>query len=474
MGVEPMVLNYQYHNSVGVLRWNLGWASPTFAGAFLSTIIPYAWALEKTAAAWAKKWQYGAFALESALVFLLCKTQSRGALAALILASAYWHLFAVTHRRWRRFALRMILLAGCIWLAGFSSRIEPNFVAKDISIRNRLTLWQGCLKVFAIIPAGGGGVQSSGRLYREWFESPDRLEGYNNPINSYLFAAIEYNVMLSGLIIFLLLLAVIAIPKEAGAGDRAWPSWALAASSAIVAWGIASIFSTLWDEYPLWIVPIISISMVIRNAFYKIGIWKDIGAALGLTLILGGSAKAIGWELLQREKIIPQILGDGVTRLSIAHQSRNSWPVCHIWLDEDVLGFAPEKELRRWLALEGSPSVVVVHDRWADSKYDPGDGDVVVLVGRSIDRLSTSLNRNYSRIILIHPNAPYRDSLPLPANVVMVMPEIDQDGALEGMRAASGGGAMKIITPRVGNDIRLGWPAVMAEIDRLYQAPGIP
>jgi hypothetical protein len=468
-----MVLNYEYHNSAGILRWNLGWASPTYAGAFLGTLIPYAWALEKTATTGAKKWHYLSLAFEFALVFLLCKTQSRGALAALILASAYWHFFAVKGRRWRRFALRMILLAGCVWLAGFSSRIEPNFVAKDLSIKNRLILWKGSLKVFALTPASGGGVQSSGRLYRDWFESPDRLEGYKNPINSYLFAAIEYPIAISGPILFLLVLAVIATPQRPEADQGTWPDLSLAASSAIVAWNVASVFSTIWDEYPLWVVPIVSLAIIIRNAVYKTGIGKDILAALGLTLALGGSAKAMGWELLQREKIIPQILGDGVVQLNVAHQGRNSWPTCHIWLDDEVLGYAPEKELRRWLSLEGSPSVVVVHDRWADPKFDPREGDVVVLVGRSAERLFTSLNRKYSRVVLIHPNVPRRDSSPLPANAVLMIPEIDQDGSLDGIREAAGPHLMKIVTPGVGIDIRLAWPAVMEKIDQLYSGPRI-
>jgi hypothetical protein len=407
--------------------------------------------------------------LEGGLVFLLCKTQSRGALLALILAGAHWHWLAVKAGRVRRLSLRLAFLVACIGFAGFTARIDPSYISNDLSIRNRLALWKGCLKVFAVSPLGGCGAGSSGRLFRAWFQPLDWTQWYPTPVNSYLHAGIEFGPIVLGTALIFMIFAVAAPLREGIDTDSIWTNLAWASGSSIVAWSAASMFSTLWDEYLLWIVPIVAISLGFARALFRRRILAPLIIAIGSTVVLEGSAKIIAWQLVRREKIIPRILGDGITRVVAAHPGPSSWPICHLWLDRDVTGADPERELRKWLGLAGCPPILVVHDRWSNPRFDPRDGDVVVLFGRSAERLGRTLNRNYARVILIHPIDPYRDSLELSANAVVVIPEIDQDGSLERLRTFTPPKGLRIVTPGLGEDIRPAWPGVMAPIDQLYR-----
>ena len=57
--------DFFYH---GQLRWNLGWPTPNYAGAFVATLLALAFAFSGS------RWRWTALALEAGGLFLLAKT----------------------------------------------------------------------------------------------------------------------------------------------------------------------------------------------------------------------------------------------------------------------------------------------------------------------------------------------------------------------------------------------------------------
>ena len=64
----------------GLLRWNLGWPTPNYAGAFVATLLALAFAFSGS------RWRWTALAVEAGGLFLLAKTYSRGAVVAWVAA----------------------------------------------------------------------------------------------------------------------------------------------------------------------------------------------------------------------------------------------------------------------------------------------------------------------------------------------------------------------------------------------------
>jgi hypothetical protein len=204
------------------LRWNLGWNNPNQGGAFVAMLIPWLWAC----ACWTTcRFNRSYFpsvlvlAVELVLWFLVCKTYSRGALAALGVAGViffFWVLLA--HRSGPDRRLMVARLAGIAVLlvaTGFFSRIDPRFVAQDASAGNRLILWKGGLEMIAAAPWHGWGAGRSGSGFMHWFQPLESKQEYAGMVNSYLHVGVEYGLpVLAGVMAVMLALVVLGFVAE--------------------------------------------------------------------------------------------------------------------------------------------------------------------------------------------------------------------------------------------------------------------
>jgi O-antigen ligase len=312
--------------SGGHLRWNLGWPTPNYAGAFVATMVVLLWSLTTS------RWRGMGLIAEAAGLFLLAKTYSRGAVAAWTLA---WGFGVLASRGWENASQRRIwlarvgLLVTMLLVTGFGwSRAAPRLAgapasdlsmpktlaenksdgaSEDGSVTNRLALWRGGLQMIAAAPLTGWGAGESGRAYMNWYQDIGRTEGYSTMVNSYLHIGVEQGLPVLGAVLGVLawlLTTVWRRRRSARYGVQVEDrrnfsssvlqslSLSVAAGAAIVAWAVANVFTTLWIEPKLWIVPVMAASTI------AIGTAKDRGRMWWPALGWGALSGLLGVFLL--------------------------------------------------------------------------------------------------------------------------------------------------------------------------------
>jgi len=442
------------------LRWNLGWASPNYAGAFVAMLLALSFGLSGS------RWRWGFFVLELGGLFLLAKTYSRGALVAW---SAAW-LFGVlsTGRLFAKSAwlwlARLAALGIILYSVGFQwSRVDAHrtdTIQADRSVGNRLTLWKGGLRMVAAAPLSGWGAGESGRAYQQWFQDLEREERFTTMVNSYLSVAVEYGLPVFVICLFILCLPVVWAWQLARAGSFL----AMALGASLVSWLVANGFSTLWIEWRLWIVPgIICIFLtgylwtereVQLKAIMSTGI-----LALVTTVVLYTAGSALSKD----KTLVISPRREGVVMTS-KNTASAKW---HIWPDEEVLGGFYGKELRRWLIDKESPLCLVVHSSFPEKtrgRFAEAKG--AMFFGKQAARVGIFCEVNCGTLYIIHPTvSPPDETAVLPKRIFVLFPEIDEVGnRLVWERWAKLQGAEFSVSKGSGVDIRLGWPEVLGEV----------
>jgi len=468
--------------SDGHLRWNLGWPTPNYAGAFLVTFLALAFAFSGS------RWRWAYFAAEAGGLFLLAKTYSRGAVVAWGLA---WGFGLVASRGWREPAERLVwaarvgVLAVMMLAVGFGwsravgktggpqddrtadKRASASEVplTEDGSVVNRLALWQGGLKMIAAAPLAGWRTGESGRAYMNWFQEPDRDEGYTTMVNSYLHVAAEHG--LPALVAVLWVGVWLLLGAWQGArNESASPASRLrqmAAGASLVAWMTANVFTTLWIEPKLWMVPMVAVCVL---AGYGWGASRMrsvplIVVSLGLAILAAGSLYGAGrWQSHgQVFAFTPET--NGSVLLASEGSSRAIW---HAWPDQTVLGRAPGKELRRWLASRAPGTRLISHPAGPVAATEAGfPADGAMLFGRQVERLGNGFVPAVRELWLVHPSGvPPADVLGRKSMAVTVwLPEIDEGGNGPAWRRwAEKAGARVVVSTASGLDIRAIWSEV--------------
>ncbi len=457
--------------SGGHLRWNLGWPTPNYAGAFVVTVLVLLWIFSGS------RWRWAALTIEACGSFLLAKTYSRGAVVAWGLASLFG---VIAGRGWRVpaerlvWASRLAILAGMMFAAGFAwSRTADmkevgsvNVDAReDGSVVNRLALWRGGLKMIAAAPLTGWGGGESGRVYMNWFQDPDRTEGYTTMVNSYLHVAVEYGLPALAAVLFGSVCLLTAAWQGARNGQGALTSrrLSLAAGASLVAWLTANIFTTLWIDPKLWIVPSLAIGallwMAARRVDMRLGkIIRLSGVFAGLALLmLYGAGR---W--LDRNKALDIRPGANDTVWAKRGAGSELW---HVWADPAVLGRTFGKELRRWLEQAPSDNLFVVHHAGMDGSREvlPPMAERVVLMGRQAERLVDS-KQGPRQLWLVHPRGmpPFDAPGKAAGEIVIFLPEVDEVGDAPAWRRwAKESGASIVESAHSGLDIRALWPGIL-------------
>lgn len=491
----------------GVPRWNLGWPTPNYAGAFLATLLPWCWV-------WSGRWdRWGwrgltalGFAGEMMLWLALARTYSRGALVAALGAGVFVWLTTVGPRgrpggtpagaggRPIPPMLRASLAILAIGVSGFSARLAPAYLAGDGAVGNRLALWRGGLEMLAAAPLRGWGAGESGRAYMNWFQEVDRTEGYATMVNSYLHVGVEHGLVALGAVMFGLGWGL-AVAWGAARRNPAWlrEGWSASAVAAIaggslLAWAVANVFSTLWIEPRLWIVPMLAVGTLawaVRRAGAPrggLGPSKRPGrarvhpAAVGVALVAAGLCTGFSWGAgawLRRSRdgvVFPDPAGRGAVFARNAGSVGARIPVWQVWPDPVVLGPAPGREIRRWLVAPDAPDRVVVHDPLAGPGTKSGEArDPVLLCGRQAARLGQGVGWDHELLVLLHPVGLPPALAPERAtnsnHLVLILPGIDEVGNMPRWREwALAARARLVVSPEVGTDVRLAWPEVVRDL----------
>jgi hypothetical protein len=480
--------------SGGHLRGNFGWPTPNYAGAFLAALLALAFVFSGS------RWRWAILVVETGGLYLLAKTYSRGAVIAwgvaclfCFVASRVWN--NPTQRLlWTGRALAlvvMLLAAGFGWSrmvekgdesivhgtgVAFGQVASPNqsseaSATEDGSIYNRLALWRGGLEMIAAAPLHGWGAGESGRAYMNWFQDVNRTEGYTTMVNSYLHVGVEHGLPILVSVVFGLA-ALLMTATSTAIIDRRYSEMALATGASLVAWAVANLFTTLWIEPKLWIVPGISCGVIVLGGWHNRSSvrWRWVlGLSAASTVLFAGGLFATGvvlragqaWRAEPGDGRTVVVCSNELSRGKLAPTTKGeAWQV---WPDTAVLGPTPGKELRRWIETLPIATRVVVHPA---TQFVPVDGHQaagnVVLFGWQAERLGWDSLPECRQFVLIHPRGmpPTKwTEEKTHAQITVLIPAIDETGdAMRWRRWATEQGVRVIVSSGVGQDIRAAWP----------------
>ncbi|MFT3990709.1 MAG: O-antigen ligase family protein [Luteolibacter sp.] len=470
------------------LRWNLGWSNPNQAGAFVATLIPWLWGMEALIPRHQRGCQVfrgAVFAVELGLWFLLCKTYSRGAWVAMmpaILAACVWIGRSGSVKKAGGWLMMRIIGVGILTIAtGFFERIDPGYVVKDASAGNRLTLWEGGLRMIAESPWQGWGADKSGREFMQWFQPVDAHEAYAGMVNSYLHLGVERGLLILWLI-FTIGLGMVFLAfgnglnngtrEDPASGNRLASAVTLAAGASWLVFAVANVFSTLWIFGNLWWVPAISgISIIgvaagkgVRGFFRKgiaaFGVAGGLGAAAVLALWLAGKAMPSKIRVHRME-------GGKFVSLSA---NRPTGATVLLLPDSTVLGEVWGKETRRFA--EAFPDCRTIVPTGETEGYGGGVSfggitpQIIIACGKQASGGISAWKRfPEARLILVHPLGKPDEMEERPnARVSVILPALDtrNTGRVWKMFSRKHQWPWKT-SPDVAQDIRPLWPGILKE-----------
>jgi hypothetical protein len=449
--------DFYYH---GFVRWNLGWPTPNYAGAFITTLLALAFAFS-----WSR-WRWAGLAVEAGGMFLLAKTYSRGAVVAWIAACVF---AVVAGRAWRErgeiviWVMRVVVFGVMLGVVGFGfsragsgggaavneseeQRLNMSGMpvprsggalasdgpkaekspAEDGSVVNRLALWRGGAAMIAAAPFSGWGAGEAGSVYMNWFQDLDRTEGFSTMVNSFLHVGVEYGVgLLMAVVAGLGMLLALAwkVGREEGGSlqnrtlemhlRQSFGAHAMCATSGavLVAWAVANVFTTMWIDWKLWIVPCVAAGLIVwqvrrGTATLPGGLVLRQAAGFGIATAMVGTLVLLiaGHIFAARSPYRVEPAADGAISARSRAESAGDKITWHLWPDPTMLGPTPGKELRRWLGTVSAGNQWVVHRARAEAPWaELGDATGVILIGRQAERLATGGALGDRPLRVIHP-----------------------------------------------------------------------
>ncbi|MEX2607018.1 MAG: O-antigen ligase family protein [Kiritimatiellia bacterium] len=474
------------------IRWNLGWPNPNPAGAFVALWIPLLAALHfAIASAKSPGWRALSWIVllaEGVLLFLLCKTYSRGALLALVVALLFFHallFYAFREPRLRRKAalflvIRVLMLAVLLGVTGFLARIDPEFVAGDASVGNRATLWRGGMQMMTHRPMAGWGRGESGSGFMHWFQPLEETAGYAGLVNSYLHVGVErgLRILLPCLFAFWLPVAVALLLTRQPGPSRCdiHRVWVFGGAASILIFLVANIFSTLWIFERLWL-PLVPVVLLIGLGFFLGGngerlklIARAAGIALISVVLFAGVLLGYGHRLRAQSDLEIRIEGDWL-RLTSPGEKESPRQRILILADPAVLGSDWGKEVRR-LALSPEMRSALIYSPISGlpdagyRKFPFRADDLTLIVAGAVDLSDTELLRRAEKLLWLHPSGRPEDRAPEmpPIKGGLWLPMLDTRGQSPVWRSyAAGRGWERNSSGAIGNDLRPYWPELILD-----------
>ncbi len=482
-----MFSDYFYFNDE--LRWNLFFAQPNEAGIFIATLIPFFWfwgrLLRREGILFYLISLFGLMS-EFFLWFLLFKTYSRGALVSLMgTAFIFFIIQYFLHPKEKK----TIDLLGCdkvekshhifkvigigflLFSSGFFDRIEPQYIANDRSALNRIEIWKGGAGLIANRPIVGWGTERSGEMFNHWFQNPRTESDVNSLINSYLTFGAEYGLIaLGGVIsmgmIFILGGIAMGIRMRKKNQGKWMDAVFFSCSACLMVFAIGNIFSTLYRDDTLWIIPVSVGFFLLFMLFFESRIrFKlitfislSMGAALTLCLILFSIGKTLARDNFYQIEKHP-------FHIELNHMGNGK--SAYVMPDPRVLGRVYGKQIRKL-----APHYHHLYIEWIDYTSRP-----IFPVEKTFDEILVfgSQHSQYERFakdstipaILIHPigNPNLRDS----SNIQkLILPEIDISGGSDQLwkKWAIEKEIPFFHSKNTGTDIHLDWPEVLHRLSK--------
>lgn len=216
----------------GLVRYSYGFYNPNHAAALIVMLLPMFWG---TRAAAKRKWIKICVLIPEILLYAaLILTYSRAGFIALVLSGmmffALCQAYLFPRKRRFRFSLKsfvsmravafflfsLAFLSGT-YFSGALSRYCGWIFFPDKSLTNRLALWNGGLQMLADNPLGVG-TGLSGKIFTEFYQSPENTYVYRTMVNSFLTFLVEQGVWLSFfsavLILFIITASLGVIMRE--------------------------------------------------------------------------------------------------------------------------------------------------------------------------------------------------------------------------------------------------------------------
>ena len=371
-------------NSVGRMDWGFG--NPNITAALIVSLFVLAW----LPAFLFRKGFWFSLPASTLLGVCLIHTMSRGGILGGIVGLGLLIYFAP--RPWPR--SRLVAASVCIWITIFGTiffnahkRIGQGIAKEDMSISNRLTVWQAAPQMLAANP-GGWGWNKSGQAYMDWFQPLDRDEQYGSLVNTHLSKIVELGIFGGSLYMFIWSWALILC----------WPTaqkrWRIVPFGIWTGFGIAAIFTNMAREPLVWIVPILSLLGVIVDSIISrpplnlrpIAAAMTLGVGLPLFLYLVGLRSPTSLHV-QNDAIF---LGSKPPQL---------------WLlgSRDKLGNSYPRKLRKFISDLPNPVSIAVTE---SVKGLPNNIETRLLIAKdtTLEERSIVLSKAKQKIVLVAPN----------------------------------------------------------------------
>lgn len=237
----------------GALRWQGAWATPNVAGALMTggilALLGSVAGLstlrrDRPRLAW-----IGVSASMVALIValsLLGMTYSRGAWLGFFAGCGIMSLCLPVLRRPVGLAAIGFLVVLTVLPSGLSRLGSYATVQDDLSIANRLKLWEGALQMMAEHPLHGVG---SGRFqpeFEEQYQTFEHTAKTTSAVNDYLTLGAEYGLVVLGVTVGALISLVL---QSIRVSIRAQSIMISTLTAMLVSFMVTSIFSTLWAAH---------------------------------------------------------------------------------------------------------------------------------------------------------------------------------------------------------------------------------
>ena len=323
--------------------------------------------------------------------------------------------------------LSLVIFAFCSGLAERSA----SGIADDASVTNRFSLWKSGLQMAYENPAGFGSGKS-GSEFMQWYQDPDRTEGYRTMVNSYLTFLVERGWVVFGGCLFLLV-AFWRVSSDKHIGLIA------ALKASILAFLVAGIFSTTMEEGWLWIIPGLCVAVILFLMMGKRPAWKPF-SSLGITFGILGILWVVGWHLSSRDPLVRRFAPGAGSVISVSCRAPRA--VIALLPDSAVLGEQYGK-LARSLALNAGADVHLGAS---------AEADLVLATGEMC--FAPTLSK-MTPLIWVAPPVPSGESFRDGAvrNLTVLVPEIDEGGRSEWWKNQK---SVEII-PLEGVGMRVDW-----------------
>lgn len=207
------------------------------------------------------------YGLSLVLFYFLSKTESRGALVALLVASCSFIIFSRVKFNRITFCsvLLWIVFAYIISSQGnLNKRVENMVTLQSSSANCRADIYLSGLKMLTDAPNGVKVDKSPVEIYMKWYQNPDDSEIYLSMINSHLEVICKYGIEIR-LLYILGWIAILGMlfPTIRNTFDSALFSiW--------ICFGISATFSNVMNYWVLWIVPTIALIFGIYRQRHKL------------------------------------------------------------------------------------------------------------------------------------------------------------------------------------------------------------